>query len=641
MFLDSRGIRAYPVFDVHRGAGGRDGRYTFPRESKQPGYTLNRYRVPEDGELVGAAGHLHPGGLWTDLVLERGRRSGCGCSARDAKYFEPAGAVSWDVAMEVTPPDWRVGGQARRHPRRCRRRTTPSARRGTRRWGSCRPRSTPAGRGPDPFVVERRLHGRGHARAPAREPQPRRRVLRPAPTRGGCCRRRRRRSARSRSTGFLYGRGDLLRDRHAAAPADDPARRHAEVRQPRRAGEGSCTRSPRARRPATRTTGIAYPLANGKVRFDSGNLGFGPRGRHRRGATAPRGGRRSGSGRAPTPTSAGCTRSCAARSASELAQSAIEPVGGRRVAQRDADVAVVAPRAPGRDVDPAGGEVRGERARRRARPRRARRRGRGRRERERRAAQRRGEPLALARPPRRRRRATTVSPSLERPRHRRLRRRADTPADGRQPLGERRRRRARSRRGSRPSRAPSRTSARRAGSAARRAGRARRRRLARTRPAPRRRSARPRRGARSRARARRGASARRSGRWGCRATTARVPPRPAASAVEPSGATATGRAAGRVRRGRGSGPQPGQRHRDVALASDARTPRAAARRRRGPTRHLRRRDAVALGDRLAQRRRVGVRVHRAPQRVRGGVDGLGVRAARARRRDARSSGGTR
>ena len=25
-----------------------------------------------------------------------------------AEYYEPAGAVSWDVAMTVTPPDWRV-----------------------------------------------------------------------------------------------------------------------------------------------------------------------------------------------------------------------------------------------------------------------------------------------------------------------------------------------------------------------------------------------------------------------------------------------------------------------------------------------------------------------------------------------------
>ena len=29
----------------------------------------------------------------------------------------------------------------------------------------------------------------------------------------------------------------------------------------------------------TLVTGIAYPLANGPVRFDSGNLGYGPEGR--------------------------------------------------------------------------------------------------------------------------------------------------------------------------------------------------------------------------------------------------------------------------------------------------------------------------------------------------------------------------
>jgi plastocyanin len=32
------------------------------------------------------------------------------------------------------------------------------------------------------------------------------------------------------------------------------------------------------RAPCNRTTGIAYPLADGAVRFDSGNLGFGPAG---------------------------------------------------------------------------------------------------------------------------------------------------------------------------------------------------------------------------------------------------------------------------------------------------------------------------------------------------------------------------
>ena len=176
MFLDSRGIRAYPVFDVHRGAGGRDGRYTFPRESKQPGYTLNRYRVPEDGELVGAAGHLHPGGLWTDLVLERGGKR-VRLFRSNAKYFEPAGAVSWDVAMEVTPPDWRVGGQARRHPRgvgdlRLQARVV------VRGDGDHADHVPPRGGRGGPVRGEHRSQGPVHARAPGREPQPRRRVLR-------------------------------------------------------------------------------------------------------------------------------------------------------------------------------------------------------------------------------------------------------------------------------------------------------------------------------------------------------------------------------------------------------------------------------------------------------------------------------
>src|SRR5687768_9474132 len=98
----------YPVFDVHKGAGGRDRRYTFPDESGLRGYSRNRFTVEEDGVLVGTFGHLHPGGLWTDLKLTRGGRTVPIFRSR-ARYFEPAGAVSWDVAMEGTPPDWRVG----------------------------------------------------------------------------------------------------------------------------------------------------------------------------------------------------------------------------------------------------------------------------------------------------------------------------------------------------------------------------------------------------------------------------------------------------------------------------------------------------------------------------------------------------
>ena len=106
VWLDVMGLKAYPVFDARRGKGGRDGRLTYPDEV--PGAPRHSWTVPEDGALVGTAGHLHPGGLWTDLTLTRDGRTTRLFRSR-AKYFEPAGAVSWDVAMTVTPLDWRVG----------------------------------------------------------------------------------------------------------------------------------------------------------------------------------------------------------------------------------------------------------------------------------------------------------------------------------------------------------------------------------------------------------------------------------------------------------------------------------------------------------------------------------------------------
>jgi len=57
--------------------------------------------------VVGTAGHLHPGGLWNDLTVTRGTATK-ELFRSEAKYFEPAGAVSWDVATTSTKPDWRV-----------------------------------------------------------------------------------------------------------------------------------------------------------------------------------------------------------------------------------------------------------------------------------------------------------------------------------------------------------------------------------------------------------------------------------------------------------------------------------------------------------------------------------------------------
>ena len=61
--------------------------------------------------LIGTVGHLHPGGLSTGLRVERAGRHTKVFTLR-AHYYEPAGAVSWDVAMGATPANWRVKLQA-------------------------------------------------------------------------------------------------------------------------------------------------------------------------------------------------------------------------------------------------------------------------------------------------------------------------------------------------------------------------------------------------------------------------------------------------------------------------------------------------------------------------------------------------
>lgn len=110
LWLDVQNGSAYPVFDVHRGSGGASGRTTYPLDGPSPygkGPRLNEWTVDRDGVLLATAGHVHPGGLQTDLDLLRdGRRAHLFTSV--AEYFDPQGPVSWDMAMTITPEDWHV-----------------------------------------------------------------------------------------------------------------------------------------------------------------------------------------------------------------------------------------------------------------------------------------------------------------------------------------------------------------------------------------------------------------------------------------------------------------------------------------------------------------------------------------------------
>jgi hypothetical protein len=135
-WMDVAGIpHIYPVFDAERGFDlDGDGKWVFPddvpTDPGTPGFEERKnispagtWTVPAGGvTLVFGAGHLHPGGLHIDLQVARdgpdeGTVDGDDPSEvrqlfrSNAHYYEPAGAVSWDVSMEATRPDWRISLQ--------------------------------------------------------------------------------------------------------------------------------------------------------------------------------------------------------------------------------------------------------------------------------------------------------------------------------------------------------------------------------------------------------------------------------------------------------------------------------------------------------------------------------------------------
>jgi hypothetical protein len=114
-WMDVQGVKPYPVFNALKGKGTktRSGttEFTYPEQApnayKADGIVRNKWVVDHDATLVSTAGHLHPGGLWTDLTVTRDGVTKRIFRSR-ANYFEPAGSVSWDVAMSATSDNWKV-----------------------------------------------------------------------------------------------------------------------------------------------------------------------------------------------------------------------------------------------------------------------------------------------------------------------------------------------------------------------------------------------------------------------------------------------------------------------------------------------------------------------------------------------------
>ena len=259
--MDVSGLSAYPVFDALKGTG-KDGKFTFPDQASGVAAGRHRPRARVDAPTGHDAartrpGHLHPGGLYTDLKVTRGGRTK-ELFRSVAKYFEPAGAVSWDVSMTATKPGWKVARQGRATGSTCRPPTTRARRPGTSRWGSWSS-SSPTATGPRRRTRSRRsidTHGlltHGHL------PENDNHGGKPRPA---CATRatllQRTAHEQRRHQGLRLRRRRLQPARQARPPAGGARRgsrspsRTSTRRRRSRPSSRRTTRSPRARRPVPR-----------------------------------------------------------------------------------------------------------------------------------------------------------------------------------------------------------------------------------------------------------------------------------------------------------------------------------------------------------------------------------------------------
>jgi plastocyanin len=282
MWMDVSGLKSYPVFDAVKGTGRRAlGRGTCTcRGAAQldigPAHTWN---VSRDVTLVGTAGHLHPGGLYDDLSATRGSTTKR-LFRSEAKYFEPAGAVSWDVSMTATKPDWKV---ALKPGDTVNVSSTYDVKRAS--WyevmgimvvfyadgvqqGSKDPFTQAVdwhGALTHGHLAENNNHG-GSGRSGLPDPTS---MLSGPPTRNVDIK------------DFVYGRGDLTLPGTAGRPPVVRAGKsltftNLDSLPGVPVGQSIYHTITSCRQPCNRTTGIAYPTANGAVQFDSKELGYGP-----------------------------------------------------------------------------------------------------------------------------------------------------------------------------------------------------------------------------------------------------------------------------------------------------------------------------------------------------------------------------
>jgi plastocyanin len=282
-WMDVSGVRAYPVFDAFKGTGS-NGRFTFPDQARGAQKAdigpAHEWRVDRDVTMVWTSGHLHPGGLEDYMTVTRGGVTKT-IFRSEAKYFEPAGAVSWDVSMTATKPDWRIalkaGDIVRIHAVYETKLASWYESMGI-MYGWYAEGHQPGAI--DPFTQQPDLAGElthGHLPENDNHGGQRDRTLPDArKLLNGVS------TTRVAIRNYMFGRGDfqlggkgkgrppvVRRGRSITFTNYDATR----TMTPRGSAYHTITA---CKSPCTGATGIAYPVANAKIQFDSGELGYGP-----------------------------------------------------------------------------------------------------------------------------------------------------------------------------------------------------------------------------------------------------------------------------------------------------------------------------------------------------------------------------
>jgi plastocyanin len=244
---------------------------------------------------------VHPGGLWTDLSVVRpgakvkrkvrrcrkvGTRRRCRRVTRvvgrdsvrafrsNARYFDKRGPVSWDMAMDATRPDWRVGVKKGDTLR-------VSATYDTERasWyesmGIMVGFAADGDKGPDPFATKVDTPGEPtHGHLKENENYGGAETGAPDPTKlpdGSTL------NDEVGIFGFTYTPGNIGAPGVFGQPPVIEQGKSLTFENPDATAQVFHTITA-CKAPCNRSTGIAYPLADGDVDFDSGELGYGPTG---------------------------------------------------------------------------------------------------------------------------------------------------------------------------------------------------------------------------------------------------------------------------------------------------------------------------------------------------------------------------